>query len=78
VFVAWLGDDLAELHDVKRGSAFHRFAASDLVVLRAVGLRPAPGSLRDVSQDGFGRTDKLVGTLGMALRQVADDVANKR
>ena len=47
-------------------------------MLRAVGLRPAPGSLRDVSQDGFGRTDKLVSALGMALRHVANDVANKR
>ena len=47
-------------------------------MLRAVGFRPAPGSLRDVSQDGFGRTDKLVSALGMALRQVANDVANKR
>ena len=48
-------------------------------MLRAVGLRPAPGSLRDVSQDGFGRTDKLIGALGIALRQViTNDVANQR
>jgi hypothetical protein len=78
VLVAWRGDDLSELHDVKRGGAFHRFAASDLVMRRAVGLRPAPGSLRDVSQNGFGRADKLVSALRMALRQVADDVANER
>ena len=47
-------------------------------MLRAVGLGPAAGSLTDVSQDGFGRADELVGALGMTLRQVADDVADER
>ena len=36
--------------------------------LGTVGLRPAPGSLRDISLDGFRCSDELVGALGMALR----------
>ena len=61
-------DDLPALHDVERRRAFHRLTASDLVVLRAVRLRPAPGTFGDVPHDGLSRPDKLFGALGVPLR----------
>lgn len=53
-FVSGLCDDLAELHDVKRGSALHRLTTRNLVAVRAVSLRPASRAFGDVSDDGLG------------------------
>jgi len=75
--VALQCDEFPQLQDIERGSRFHRLAPRDLVVLRAVCLRVASGSLCDVAHHRLCRSDQLVAPLGMAARNILDDLRHQ-
>jgi len=76
-FVAWCCNQLSELEDVQAASALHRLTASEPGVLRAIGLGPTPGSLREVAYDGLRRSNELVSAIRVPLRQQVDEVADQ-
>ena len=63
--VEGLIEQLPQPKDIQRGSAFHRLASRDLVVLGTVCLRPATGSFGDVADDGPSGAGQLIAAVGI-------------
>ena len=70
--VPWRRQELPQPQNVERRGTFHRLTSRDLVVLRAICVRPTARTLGDVPHDGFCCSEQLIRSLRMSARKVLD------
>lgn len=69
--------ELPEPQDVESGGTFHRLTSRDLVMLRAISVRPTARALGDVPHNRFRCSEELIRSLRVSSRKLLDDFSGQ-